>query len=340
MQIDIDFINCYELLNLEPSSTWDEIRASYKSLAQAWHPDRFPEGSDKHREAKQVFPEINNAFSALENYVRNRGIPPLLDQLVQESSPQQKGESDEPLNTNHKNTQTGNPSDDVNAYFNNKEDIFSDQSFGKAFHQNTHNDEPIRSKKFSQNPYQSLSEKKAERKQELLKNLYTYFGLILFLLTLGFIYTTWIKTPDFPNKTPAQESTQITDYPSYTPPSIAEVTKGVTQAVANEINKITDKPADLENLAPELSAAPELQKEWGSNTSSQRPSSRMVKSQRFTYGDSMTTVVNIQGPPTKMEKNRHYNTWHYDKSIIYFENGKVKEWIAHPNHPLATALSK
>lgn len=48
----------YELLELRPGASSDDIKRSYRRLALQWHPDRL--GGDT-----QKFQEINNAFEAL-----------------------------------------------------------------------------------------------------------------------------------------------------------------------------------------------------------------------------------------------------------------------------------
>ena len=40
-------MNAYEVLNIAPNATRDEIRAAYRELARRWHPDRFMAGPER-----------------------------------------------------------------------------------------------------------------------------------------------------------------------------------------------------------------------------------------------------------------------------------------------------
>lgn len=55
----------YLNLGLAPGCSWEEIRASYKKLAQLNHPDRHEEGSKKQQQALAKFQLINESFRAL-----------------------------------------------------------------------------------------------------------------------------------------------------------------------------------------------------------------------------------------------------------------------------------
>lgn len=65
---------CYEILAVSHNSSWTEIRAAYRQLAQKWHPDRAGEGQEA--EAEKRIKEINQAFSDIEKYYIKYGKPP------------------------------------------------------------------------------------------------------------------------------------------------------------------------------------------------------------------------------------------------------------------------
>ena len=59
-------MNAYELLNLSPSATKEEIRTAYRALARRWHPDRFMEGPERDW-ANEKMAAINAAYRACLN---------------------------------------------------------------------------------------------------------------------------------------------------------------------------------------------------------------------------------------------------------------------------------
>ena len=59
-------MNAYELLNLPPSATKEEIRKAYRALARRWHPDRFMEGPERDW-ANEKMAAINAAYRACLN---------------------------------------------------------------------------------------------------------------------------------------------------------------------------------------------------------------------------------------------------------------------------------
>lgn len=52
----------------------------------------------------------------------------------------------------------------------------------------------------------------------------------------------------------------------------------------------------------------------------------------FMLGSKIGEVYSAQGTPTRTEND----VWHYGKSKVYFSNGSVTHWEAHPDNPLKT----
>jgi curved DNA-binding protein CbpA len=71
-------MNPYEILEINPGASAEEIKAAYHRLAKKWHPDRFS-GLEKEN-AEQRFRQLAEAFNMLKDAGRrediNKGLPP------------------------------------------------------------------------------------------------------------------------------------------------------------------------------------------------------------------------------------------------------------------------
>lgn len=54
-------MNPYQILDISPTATREEIRSAYRTLARRWHPDRFAEGPERDW-ANEKMAEINAAY--------------------------------------------------------------------------------------------------------------------------------------------------------------------------------------------------------------------------------------------------------------------------------------
>ena len=54
-------LNAYEVLNVSPSASREEIRKAYRALARRWHPDRFMAGPERDW-ANEKMADINAAY--------------------------------------------------------------------------------------------------------------------------------------------------------------------------------------------------------------------------------------------------------------------------------------
>lgn len=59
-------INPYEVLNLQPTASKDEIRKAYRTLARKYHPDANP----NNKAAEEKFKQINDAYTILSDEVK------------------------------------------------------------------------------------------------------------------------------------------------------------------------------------------------------------------------------------------------------------------------------
>ncbi|MBD3266544.1 DnaJ domain-containing protein [bacterium] len=55
----------YEILELQPGASLDEIKAAYRDLCKIWHPDRFSESERLQLRAETKLKEINEAYEIL-----------------------------------------------------------------------------------------------------------------------------------------------------------------------------------------------------------------------------------------------------------------------------------
>lgn len=56
-------MNPYQILQVSPAATREEIRSAYRRLARRWHPDRFMEGPERDW-ANEKMSAINSAYRA------------------------------------------------------------------------------------------------------------------------------------------------------------------------------------------------------------------------------------------------------------------------------------
>jgi curved DNA-binding protein CbpA len=57
----------YEIFQLGPDATPDQIKQVYRALVKKWHPDRFSHDPQLQRRAQEKFIEINEAYERLRN---------------------------------------------------------------------------------------------------------------------------------------------------------------------------------------------------------------------------------------------------------------------------------
>lgn len=66
----------YRALGVQPGCSMQALKAARRRLVKSWHPDHFPSGSDKKRQAEERIKTINTAFDRLVDYHRNFGVLP------------------------------------------------------------------------------------------------------------------------------------------------------------------------------------------------------------------------------------------------------------------------
>ncbi|MEG4349120.1 J domain-containing protein [Microcoleus sp. LAD1_D3] len=64
-----DINRCYEILEIEPGTSLEEIKRAYRDLAFVWHPDRFANNDRLQQKAQQRLTEINQAYQQLLSFL-------------------------------------------------------------------------------------------------------------------------------------------------------------------------------------------------------------------------------------------------------------------------------
>ncbi len=67
-------MNPYEVLEITPNASAEEIKEAYHRLAKIWHPDRFI--GPEHEKAEQRFRELAEAFAMVKNSARPIALAP------------------------------------------------------------------------------------------------------------------------------------------------------------------------------------------------------------------------------------------------------------------------
>ena len=77
--------SCYRILNINNNASWDDLRKSYRSLIQKWHPDRYMDDVGK-SEANDKLKDLNTAYKVLSDYYKRNNSLPLFTQTVPPST--------------------------------------------------------------------------------------------------------------------------------------------------------------------------------------------------------------------------------------------------------------
>jgi curved DNA-binding protein CbpA len=65
----MDIKHCFEILELNPDASMDEVQQAYKDLVNIWHPDRFATNPRLRRKAETKLKEINRAFAMVNSFL-------------------------------------------------------------------------------------------------------------------------------------------------------------------------------------------------------------------------------------------------------------------------------
>lgn len=78
----MDYLSCYQILQLDPDSDWAQARHHYRLLASRHHPDR-----PDHDPGDFSLTDINRAYRTLKEYYRTNGTMPLMRKASTNGAP-------------------------------------------------------------------------------------------------------------------------------------------------------------------------------------------------------------------------------------------------------------
>lgn len=75
--VNINFFECYKILDITDECDWVTFRRNYKSLIQQNHPDRFTENTPEHKQSENSIRNLNAAYKVIFDYYQaHKSLPP------------------------------------------------------------------------------------------------------------------------------------------------------------------------------------------------------------------------------------------------------------------------
>ncbi len=74
-KITMDICSAYNMLNLSPEASPEQVRNAYRKLVRRWHPDQFANQADKRRHAEETLKEINLAYAMVKGQLQVKQKP-------------------------------------------------------------------------------------------------------------------------------------------------------------------------------------------------------------------------------------------------------------------------
>jgi len=284
----------YSLLGVTSEDEWDTVKNAYRSLAQANHPDRFPEGSEARQSAELKFVDINNAYQKISKYYRDNNRLP--GKRFQPSAPRpDKTAGSSSANTGFSNS--GRHRRKSRPKHRLKTAIKFALLVGAFYYAYEFMFEPSGVRLVTQpdetSSYIPAPGAATENLQSAEDNSYFTPGS-----TMGEVYAVQGTPTRTEGNTWYYGSSRIT----------------FEGGVVKSWNESIDNPLKIKPVDSAL----------GTRTAHSRLTSR------FTYGSTKADVLALQGKPTHMTNT----VWDYGLAKVYFENGRVVKWTDSPLLPL------
>ncbi len=80
----MDIWRCYEILEIEPDASPEEIKRVYRDLVLVWHPDRFADNPRLRQKAEEKLKEVNLAYEVVTGPKANSTPPPSSSRYAEE----------------------------------------------------------------------------------------------------------------------------------------------------------------------------------------------------------------------------------------------------------------
>jgi hypothetical protein len=74
--MNVELIECYNVLGLGPGASFEELKAAHRDLTKVWHPDRFLHDPRLQQKAQEKLKEINEAYDQLRSGKTKQQTPP------------------------------------------------------------------------------------------------------------------------------------------------------------------------------------------------------------------------------------------------------------------------
>jgi curved DNA-binding protein CbpA len=68
----MDIKRCFELLELDPGASPDEVKQAYKDIVNVWHPDRFSGNLRLKEKAEEKIKEVNAAYDTVKSFLSSK----------------------------------------------------------------------------------------------------------------------------------------------------------------------------------------------------------------------------------------------------------------------------
>jgi len=68
----MDIKRCFEIFELGPGASFDEVKQAYKDLVNIWHPDRFSTNPRLKQKAEKKLKEVNQAYETLKSLLPSK----------------------------------------------------------------------------------------------------------------------------------------------------------------------------------------------------------------------------------------------------------------------------